>query len=89
MDKQLRERLEELHAELASTESIDDQSMELLDSVLDDIRTLLERVGDAPAEEPEGLVERLREATRQFEETHPTLAAAVGRVMDTLSNLGI
>ena len=89
MNKQLRERLEELHAELASTESVDDQSMELLGSVLDDIRTLLDRADDAPAEEPEGLVERLREATRQFEETHPTLAAAVGRVMDTLSNLGI
>ncbi|MDH3212261.1 MAG: DUF4404 family protein [Myxococcales bacterium] len=89
MNKQLRERLEELHAELASTESVDDRSMELLGSVLDDIRTLLDRADDAPAEEPEGLVERLREATRQFEETHPTLAAAVGRVMDTLSNLGI
>jgi hypothetical protein len=31
----------------------------------------------------------LREATRNFEESHPTLAAAVGRVVDALSNLGI
>jgi hypothetical protein len=89
MDKQLREHLEELHSELASTEAVDDRSRELLGEILGDIQTLLDRSGEARGDEPEGLVDRLREATRHFEESHPTLAAAVGRVVNALSNLGI
>ena len=89
MEKQLREHLEELHSELASTEAVDDRSRELLGEVLGDIQTLLDRSGPDQDQEPEGLVERLRDATRQFEETHPKLAAAVGRVVNALSNLGI
>ena len=89
MEKQLREHLEHLQSELASTETVDDSSRELLGEVLGDIQTLLDRSSQDQSQEPEGLVERLRDATRQFEETHPTLAAAVGRVMDALSNLGI
>ena len=89
MEKQLREHLEELHSQLASTEAVDDRSRELLGEILSDIQTLLDRSDDAPNDEPEGLVDRLREATRNFEESHPTLAAAVGRVVDALSNLGI
>ncbi len=89
MEKQLREHLEELHSQLESTEAVDDRSRELLAEILGDIQTLLDRSGEAPDDEPEGLVERLREATRNFEESHPTLAAAVGRVANALSNLGI
>ncbi len=89
MEKQLREHLEHLQSELESTETVDDSSRELLGEVLGDIQTLLDRSSQDRSQEPEGLVERLRDATRQFEETHPTLAAAVGRVMDALSNLGI
>ena len=89
MEKQLREHLEELHSQLESTEAVDDRSRELLGEILGDIQTLLDRSGEAPVDEPEGLVDRLREATRNFEESHPTLAAAVGRVVDALSNLGI
>ena len=89
MEKQLREHLEELHSQLASTEAVDDRSRELLGEILGEIQTLLDRAGEGPNDEPEGLVDRLREATRNFEESHPTLAAAVGRVVDALSNLGI
>jgi hypothetical protein len=35
------------------------------------------------------LLERLNEATQHFKESHPTLTAMVGRVADSLSNLGI
>jgi uncharacterized heparinase superfamily protein len=89
MERQLRDRLEHLHAELAKTDAVDDASRELLADVLGDIQQLLDRSGEERPHEPQGLVDRLRDATRQFEESHPTLAAAVGRVMDTLSNMGI
>jgi len=89
MERQLRDRLEQLHAELANTDSVDDASRELLASLLGDIQHLLDRSREERSHEHHGLVDRLRDATRQFEESHPTLAAAVGRVMDTLSNMGI
>lgn len=89
MKRQLRDRLERLHSELADTDEVDPASRELLASVLRDIQQLLDASGEERPQEPQGLAERLREATRQFEESHPTLAAAVGRVVDTLSNMGI
>ena len=88
-ETQLREHLEQLHAELERTESVDAEARELLGDVLRDIGTLLERTGEAPAASHQSLVDRLAETTRRFEESHPTLAAMVGRVADTLSNLGI
>ena len=86
MKQQLREHLEELQSELAGAAALDEESRKLIDSVLQDVQALLDHTEPAASH---GLTERLRAATRQFEESHPTLSAAVGRVMDTLSNLGI
>ncbi len=89
MEKQLREHLEELQSELTGAAALDEASRRLIDSVLRDVQELLDRTEPAASHEPHGLVERLRDATRQFEKSHPRVSAAVGRVMDTLSNLGI
>ncbi len=89
MKKQLREHLEQLQSELAGAAALDEESKKLIDSVLQDVQELLDHTESATSHEPHGLAERLRDATRQFEESHPTLSAAVGRVMDTLTNLGI
>jgi hypothetical protein len=57
--------------------------------VLEDIRELLAKSGESP-ETPHGsLSERLSNATLQFEESHPTLATTLARVIDALNNLGI
>ncbi len=85
--EQLRSRLAELHTELERTHEVDADSRRLLGEVLEDIHKLLEE--EEGAHEPPSLVERLREATRDFEEAHPQLAATVGRVVDTLANMGI
>ncbi|MCU0667960.1 MAG: DUF4404 family protein [Myxococcota bacterium] len=78
----LRRMLENLHAELQSAESVDDRSRELLREVDADIQELLER---SDGQENESLTERLRE----FEERHPALTEAVGRVLDALAKMGI
>jgi hypothetical protein len=87
--EQLRKHLEALHSELASTSSVDEGSKRLLEEVLTDIHGLLERTEPAGEDEHQSLGDRLLEATRDFEESHPTLSAAVGRVVDALANLGI
>jgi predicted transcriptional regulator len=87
-ESELRRRLEELHRELEATEEVDPEAQALLGDVMEDIRELLERSGESPHTH-ESLAERLVEAARHYEESHPALFAMVGRVVDTLSNLGI
>jgi hypothetical protein len=87
--KRLRERLDELHKELEQTDSVDAEARQSLGRVLEEIQALLERPeGEAP-ESHLSLSERLAEATQNFEESHPRLAEALGRVVDALANLGI
>jgi hypothetical protein len=85
--EQLRETLEKLHGELDKTDSLDAESRRLLVDVLRDIESL---IGDEAHEHTqESLLDRLRSATGEFEESHPALTEAVGRVADVLSGMGI
>ena len=86
-ERHLRQMLEQLHTELQRTDTIDDRSRQLLRSVLDDIEDLLER--KEKRVQPESIVERLREAVRAFETTHPTLTDTIGGVADALAKMGI
>src|SRR5262249_59634773 len=85
--QRLRQMLEQLHAELQQSHGLDDRSRERLASALSDIEDLLKRA--ETGKPPESIVERLHEAIGVFEQTHPTLTAAIGRVADTLANMGI
>ncbi len=40
-------------------------------------------------EDPEGIVDELREEVSRFEASHPTLAAAINRAADALSAIGL
>ena len=83
----LRRRLAELHAELERTESLDAEARASLEAVMRDIQGLLARSG--AQREPAPLAERLREAGRHFEDSHPTLTTTLARVVDALAALGI
>jgi hypothetical protein len=87
-EQHLRQMLEQLHTELQRADSIDDRSRELLHSVLGDIEDLLERK-QKQGTQPESIIERLREAVRAFETTHPKLRDAIGGVADALARMGI
>jgi hypothetical protein len=84
----LRQMLEQLHTELQRTDTVDDRSRELLRSVLGDIEDLLERK-QKPGTQPESIIERLREAVRTFETSHPKLTDAIGGVAYALAKMGI
>ena len=84
---ELREQLAQLHVALGNVESLGPEAREQLRVAMDDIQRVLDR---APEDDhPEGLVDRLREAVEDFEESHPTVAEAVGRVIDALARMGI
>jgi hypothetical protein len=101
--EELRAQLADLHRQLQGTRSVSGDVRELLVEVLGDIDRVLTgeteaqaSIEPAGAETPGGadlesnpLARRLGEAARQFEDTHPQLAANVGSLVTALSRLGI
>jgi len=85
--QQLRDQLAALHGALREADAVDPEARALLQQVMADIRDALER--SEPSGRSESLTDRLRVAVERFEGTHPALTEAAGRVIDTLSNLGI
>jgi hypothetical protein len=83
---ELDRHLAELQAELARTQDLDPDSLELLDDVRREIESVLAR-SEGP--DPSSLRGRLEAAISHFEASHPVLTATMGRVMDQLANLGI
>jgi hypothetical protein len=81
----LLERLEQLRAELAASGSLSSAERERLETLIADVRAHADERG----EEPHTLLDRLQEATAQFEQTHPRLTLAIGAVAESLSRLGI
>jgi hypothetical protein len=83
----LRETLLELERELARTRVEDPELRALLERTRREIQQALDS-GVAEGEE-ESLGERLGEAARRFEASHPALTSAAQRVVDALASLGI
>lgn len=90
MEKQkLRKMLEQLHSELKETESIDEGGSQLLQILMDDIQKILDKSIEEQSRQRSSLIEQLKDAILYFEESHPTLALTMKKVIDTLSNMGI
>jgi hypothetical protein len=89
LEQRLRELLKELHSELERDESVAEEPRDLLRTVMSDIRERLDRDGGELFDWPASLGDRLRESAEHFGESHPRVAATVGRVIDVLSNMGI
>jgi hypothetical protein len=84
--ERLKQDLQRLREELERNDALDPAARERLEAVTRDIETLLAGKSDS---EKETLVDRLRASADHFEESHPTLTAAVGRIADALAALGI
>jgi hypothetical protein len=86
----LHKTLQQLHEELTNTERVDPQSERLLRELLEDISAVLATTSTASTGEGHGgYVARLSEASKRFEDEHPGLVAAIGRLADALSRSGI
>ena len=87
-DSKLSTLLEQLHAELDSTEAVDEKGRELLRDLNADIQELLKR-SEGEGADDDSLLERWQEYIDHFEVTHPTLTAALSHLMTALNNAGI
>ncbi len=83
----LQDALRDLHAALEQTEDLDASDRDELTSAIGEIRDAL---GDPAAESESGTLRgRLRAAVERFEDRHPELTKVIGRVADSLSEMGI
>ena len=84
-NQKLPELLEQLHNELARTESVDEKGLELLRNLDADIQKFIEPSGDSN----DSLLEQLQSAIDHFEVDHPAITAALSQILNALSNAGI
>ena len=86
MNGTLSDQLRALHRTLAETPALDDATRALLA----DVRRDVERALAAPDADAHGsLATRLRASVQHDEARHPDLVAAVQRVLNQLSDLGV
>lgn len=83
--ERLKATVDELRRELADVDQLDPAVRSQLSAALHDIQTALASKG-APGE---SLLQRLRDAAHDFEESHPALAGNVGSLIDALARMGI
>lgn len=87
--EELREILDQLHGQLDRAAPKSAEERELLEKAACEIRTALD-AGDEPSREKhEPLLDRLKDVAKRFEDEHPDLTFAVGRLSDMLGKLGI
>ena len=88
-DEALRKLIEQLHAEIQNTHTVDKKGQELLTKLEADIQELLDRTeGNVTPVHP-STIQRLEEGLSHFEVTHPALTELLSRLLETLSNAGI
>lgn len=87
---------DQLHCTPLPSAEISPEMRALLEGVMTDIDQVLRNrpsstmaLSPATAQEQKSLIQRLSSAEKQFEETHPTLAGIVGRLLDALAGMGI
>jgi predicted translin family RNA/ssDNA-binding protein len=82
-NKELENLLEKLHAELDAADNLDEKGRQLLRDIEKDISEVLQRSDRG------SVLERLREAIKQFEVSHPALTSMLSEISTILSNAGI
>ena len=89
MDKQqLHNRLEQLHGELQQIESVGEGEQQLLQTLMNDIKKLIE-AGEDDHNVSDRLGERLKEGIELLEASHPRATMLMGQVFDALAKIGI
>jgi hypothetical protein len=85
-DSDWKPRLRELHEKLTEARIEDPDTRALLEDLRRDIDGLL--AGPASAD-PGGVLDRMRQAVREFEDGHPSLTASLEEVIEALHRMGL
>ncbi len=85
---ELQALLDELHTQLANADQLTDDERSLLLHIRGDVDALLEQASNESPTEDDPRA-RLEQAVVAFGGSHPNLAVALEKVLDTLSQSGI
>jgi hypothetical protein len=88
-DQELRKLIEQLHAEIENTHTVDKKGQELLVHLEADIRELLERTGQNVVQLHPSAMQRMQDGLEHFEVTHPALTELLAKLLEALSKAGI
>jgi hypothetical protein len=88
-DKDLRDLLTELHAEIENAQEVDEKGLDLLRHLKEDITVLLERSEGNPAQANPSITRNLENTLSHFEVTHPGLTSLISKLLESLSSSGI
>ena len=88
-DQELRKLIEQLHAEIQNTHTVDEKGQELLIRLESDIHELLDRTRETGGPAHPSVIRRLEEGLDHFEATHPALTTLLSKLLESLSNAGI
>ena len=86
-DHELKELLEQLHQELANTESVSAETLERVRELDADIHKLV--ASSAETEIFESVMDRARALESRFSVNHPVAERFMAQIMDILSKMGI
>ena len=90
MDKQqLHNRLEQLRGELEQIESVDEGEQQLLQTLVSDIKKVIEAGESDHHHVSDRLGEGLKQGIELFEASHPRATMLMGQVFDALAKIGI
>jgi hypothetical protein len=91
----LQAALRELHSQLDELDELDESTRERLRATIGEIQGALNKRASSdrgpvtPQPQDQSLAERLNDATRELESTHPELATNLGGVIHALAQMGI
>lgn len=88
-NEELNKSLEKLHEELKHADSLDANTLNLLKSILDEIKEIMHRsnIGDLALHK--SIPERLKDVAVAFETTHPKVSESIYALTNSLSNFGL
>ena len=86
-NQRLSKQLQELQTQLQQAKTLEQNDREALLQLVKDIQSTLVRTGESG--EYESAVQKLEDAVQRFEVTHPQMTAAMARVINSLSTMGI
>jgi hypothetical protein len=88
-DPKLRAVVDEIQAQLARAEGLQPGQRRSLEELVRDLEALADSPSAATAEGSESLRDRLTDAVRRLEASHPMLSTTLGNVVDALAFFGL
>jgi hypothetical protein len=88
-DPKLRAVVDEIQAQLASAEGLPASHRRSLEELVRDLEALAESPSGPGADETASMRDRLTDAVRRLEASHPTLSTTLGNVVDALAFFGL